>query len=104
MNKVGTLPYSERLEVLNLTTLTERRIQGDFIEAFKAVNGIFCLDSIFNIGRSVLNLVSKIMRNGSTKVKSLRRKFLTKSIVKIWNKLPFCVKSANSVRDFNINL
>ena len=28
------LPYSERLEQLNLTILAERRIPGDLIEAF----------------------------------------------------------------------
>ena len=104
IDEVGTLPYSERLEVLNLTTLAERRIRGDLIEAFKAVNGISCLDSTFNISRSGLNLVSKSIGKGSTKVKSLRRKFLTERIVKIWNKLPFCVKSSSSVKDFKINL
>ena len=54
--------------------------------------------------RSGLNLVSKSIGKGSTKVKSLRRKFLTERIVKIWNKLPFCVKSSSSVKDFKINL
>ena len=48
--------------------------------------------------------MSKSIGNGSTKVKSLRRKFLTERIVKIWNKLPFCVKSSSSVKDFKINL
>ena len=40
--EVGTLPiipYSRRLEILNLTTLAERRIRGDLTEAFKAING-----------------------------------------------------------------
>ena len=35
IDEVGTLPYSRRLEILNLTTLAERRIRGDLIEAFK---------------------------------------------------------------------
>ena len=61
IDEVGTLrlPYSERLDKLKLTTLAERRIRGDLIEAFKAVNGFSSLDNIFNISRSGLNLVSK---------------------------------------------
>ena len=34
------LPYSERLEPMNLTTLGERLIRGDLIETFKIVNGV----------------------------------------------------------------
>ena len=59
------------------------RIQGDLIGAFEAVNGISCLDSIFNIIRSGFNLVSKSMGNSSSRVISLRRKFLSERIVKI---------------------
>ena len=33
---VGLLPYSERLAILGLTTLVERRARGDLIEVFKA--------------------------------------------------------------------
>ena len=33
INDIGTLSYSQRLENLNLTTLAERRIRGDLIEA-----------------------------------------------------------------------
>ena len=104
IDEVGTLPYSERLDKLKLTTLAERRIRGDLIEAFKAVNGFSSLDNIFNISRSGLNLVSKSVSNGTKKVKSLRRNFLTERIIKIWKKLPFCVKSSSSVNDFKTNL
>ena len=44
------------------------------------------------------------MSNGTNKVKSLRRNFLTERVIKIWNKLPFCVKSSSSVNDFKTNL
>ena len=46
IDEVGLLPYSERLEVLKLTTLIERRTRGDLIEVFKSkkdlsnINGI----------------------------------------------------------------
>ena len=41
ITEVGTLPYSRRsLEIVNLTTITERRIRGDLTEGFKAINGL----------------------------------------------------------------
>ena len=33
------LPYDERLTILNLTTLSTRRLRGDLIEAFKIMKG-----------------------------------------------------------------
>ena len=39
INGIGTLPYSQRLMELNLTTLAERRLRGDLIETFRVVNG-----------------------------------------------------------------
>ena len=39
IDEIGTLSYSQRLDILNLTTLAERRNRGDLIEAYKAVNG-----------------------------------------------------------------
>ena len=36
-NDVGLLPYSKRLEIMNLTTSGEERIRGDLIETFKIV-------------------------------------------------------------------
>ncbi|KAL5261287.1 hypothetical protein ACHWQZ_G007107 [Mnemiopsis leidyi] len=41
---VGLLPYSERLQILQLTTLAERRSRGDLIEVYKASQA---LDSSF---------------------------------------------------------
>ena len=64
----------------------------------------FTSDNIVYISRSGSNLVSKSVSNGTNKVKSLRRNFLTERIIKIWNKLPFIVKSSSSVKDFKINL
>ena len=36
---VGLLPYTERLSKLKLTTLAERRLRADLIEAYKIVSG-----------------------------------------------------------------
>jgi hypothetical protein len=35
---MGFLSYSERLQKLGLTTLLERRMRGDLIEAYKIIN------------------------------------------------------------------
>ena len=46
---IGTLPYSERLEALNLTTLAERSLRGDLIETFEIFN------NLVNYGKNILN-------------------------------------------------
>ena len=40
INEVSTLPYSHALEILNLTTLAERRVRGVLIEAFNTISGL----------------------------------------------------------------
>ena len=105
IDDVGTLPYSQRLDILKLTTLAERRYRGDLIEAFKAVTGRTTISSIFNIGRSGLNLLySPRISKGSKKVQNLSRSFLTNRVVKLWNMLPLFVKQADSVNSFKIYL
>ena len=39
IDEVGTLPYSRRLEIIDLTKQAEQRIHGDLIEAFKVTSG-----------------------------------------------------------------
>ena len=59
IDEVGTLPYSRRLDPLSLTTLAERQIRGDLIEAFKVISGLTDYGlGLFGMGRSGLNLVS----------------------------------------------
>ena len=103
IDEVGILPYSERLDVLMLTTLAERRSRGDLIETFKAINGISNVGKLFNTGRAGINLVSKIQKQ-SSKVSSLKRAFFPERVISIWNKLPIEVKIAESVNDFKIRL
>ena len=103
-HEVGTLPYSERLDILKLTTLAERRIRGDLIETFKAINGISCYGlKLYNTSRSGVNLVSRV-RKQSSKVSNLQRSFLPERIISIWNKLPNEVKICENVNRFKITL
>ena len=47
------LPYSERLESSQITTLADRRIRGYLIEVYKIVNGLVEYGrDIFNLSRS----------------------------------------------------
>ena len=106
INEVGTLPYSRRLDILNLTTLAERRLRGDLIETFKAANDLTEYGrNVFNFSRSGKNLVaSSRNNNGSSKVRNLRSSFLPERVISYWNKLPSGVKNSDSVLHFKMNL
>ena len=43
-----SLPYSERLRILKLTTLVEGRSKGDLIEVYKANKGLSQLAGVLN--------------------------------------------------------
>ena len=103
INEIGTLPYSQRLDILNLTTLAERRNRGDLIEAYKAINGHSSIGNLFNVGRSGINLVSDVrVSKGSSKVQRLSRNFLTNRVINFWKKLPNDVKLSRSVYKFKL--
>ena len=105
INDIGTLPYSERLRALCLTTLAERRIRGDLIETFKILNGLVSYGkNIFNIGRNKVNLISRPSKSSDRHVRKIVDSFISERVVKYWNKLPLLVKKSSSVHDFKINL
>ena len=106
IDDVGTLPYSERLDILKLTTLAERRYRGDLIETFKAFSNRSCLRNLFNFSKfGTCNLVaSPRVSKGSAKVQNLARSFLTNRVINFWNVLPLDVKCSDSVDSFKCNL
>ena len=72
IDEICTLPYSQRSDILNLTTLADRRNRGNLIEVYKAVNGNSMIGNLFNSGRSGINLVSDIwVSKGRSKVQEL---------------------------------
>ena len=85
---VGLLPYSERLRVLGLTTLAERRLRGDLIEVFKAKSGISNVIGVFKFSRSGMNLLSNLNRKDSSRLSKLKRNFINDRAREYWNKLP----------------
>jgi len=106
INDIGTLPYSERLLALKLTTLAERRIRGDLIETFKILSGtVEYGKDVFKVSRSGNNIVSKdSYERGNSAVKKLRSSFISERVKSYWNSLPTSVKTSSSVDMFKANL
>ena len=101
---VGLLPYSERLDVLELTTLAERRTRGDLIEVFKCKQEFSKLNGVFNFGRSRGNIVSKYSLSNDSKLDYIKRNFINERVKVAWNKLPSEVKNATSLNSFKYYL
>ena len=80
INDIGLLPYSERLDILGLTTLVERRARGDFIEMYKAKHGFSLSSDVFRFSRSGLNLLSKFKHSSNPKCNALKRNCWSESV------------------------
>ena len=103
IDDLGTLPYSERLRALKLTTLAERRNRGDLIETFKIVNGIVDYGrNMFKKGRSGSKLIVKPSINSHRKVREVHDSFLPHRVINFWNKLPGKVRLCSNVEEFKI--
>ena len=97
---LGLLTYENRLKKLGLTTLLERRSRGDVIETFRVISGIANYgETFFNVSRRNLNIIS---RPGDQR--KHKHWFLCRRVIPYWNKLPFHVKSANTVNQFKNKL
>ena len=104
IDEVGLLPYSERLGVLKLTTLIERRTRGDLIEVFKSKKDLSNINSVLRFGRSGLNIISKSNGSGSAKLKTFKRNFINERVKSFWNQLPSAVKNSLSLNCFKSGL
>ena len=104
IDEVGLLPYSERLGVLKLTTLIERRTRGDLIEVFKSKKDLSNINGVLRFGRSGLNIISKSNGSGSAKLKTLKRNFINERVKSFWNQLPSAVKNSLSLNCFKSGL
>ena len=97
IEKVGLLSYSERLQILELTTLAERRSRGDLIEVYKASKGLSQLSGVLNFSRSGFNILCKQGKCKDSYINRVRRNFLNDRVTSIWNKLPTEVKISSSL-------
>ena len=110
--------YEEKLLILKLPSLQQRRLRGDMLQTFKIVNQIDDIDpNIFfrfssSTHRHATRLASSI--NEETLIAEpsyglcyrsrsnleLRKNFFSNRVVPIWNSLPAYVKAATAVDEF----
>ena len=103
---LGKMEYEERLKVLGLTTLQDRRKRGDLIELHKMLNGFTKVqkDQMFEMrdgiwltrGNICLNLFKHHTRL------EIRKNFFTERVINEWNNLPTAVKTAEDTTTFKI--
>ena len=80
INGIVLLPYSERLEILRLTTLAEHCARGDLIEVYKAKHDFSFTNNVFKFGRSGLYLLSKFCPSSNAKCNAIKRDCLNKRV------------------------
>ena len=97
---IGLLSYRERLSKMGLTTLAERRLRGDLIEAFKIINGsVNYGGNLLKLSTSGSNIVSTLKHGDK-----IRPGFFSERVREYWNKLPMFVKTADNVNSFKSRL
>lgn len=105
VRNLSHLPYSQRLSMLNLTTLKTRRHVADLTEVFKIFNSLTPLDS-----SALFPLSSSRTRGNSLKIfKSfsrlqIRNSFFSQRIVDSWNSLPQEIVESSSPKIFKKRL
>jgi len=103
---ISNLPYGERLKVLKLPTLEDRRIRGQLIQLFKFMKGLDKVDLneyiTLDTGR---NLRGNNMRIFKSRFRTDVGKFsFVNRIVELWNKLPQNVVESMNVETFKVRL
>ena len=101
-------PYEERLKILNLTTLEDRRIRGDLIEVFKIMHGYENIDRkqffILSAEVSPHETRGHDMKIWTPPKKTItRRKFFDIRIIDLWNQLPPEVVDSISILSFKLD-
>ena len=104
INDIGLLPYSERLEILGLTTFAEYSTRGDLIEVYKPKHDFSFTNNVFKFGRSGLNLLSKFCPSSNAKYNTIKRNCLNKRVLEYSNKLPNDIKMAPNINSFKNQL
>ena len=107
MPNLSCLPYKERLRLLTLPSLCERRTRGDLIQMHKLISGV---DNISWYGGDFYNLPSSnrmVTRGHDMKLVkeivrgcNMRFNFFCNRVVTPWNGLSFEAVHANSINEF----
>ena len=100
------MPYEERLEILKLPSLEDRRKRGDLIQTFKLLKGFYSV----NVADLFESDYDESRRGHPWKLKKNRwntRKrgsFLTNRVIEAWNALPHEAVNAQTINNFKNNL
>ena len=94
--------YKERLSLLHLSTLEERRIRGDMILTFRIIRGLCCLNveeffTLSHDGRTRGHPFKLAVLRSTCEA---RRFSFSRRVVPLWNSLPAEVVDADSVLSF----
>jgi len=101
-------PYEERLKLLGITSLENRRVRGDLIQVFRIVKGFYKVNTedffvLDNGGGHALRGHKWKLKVNRSRLQ-LRRCFFSRRVVNVWNKLPAHVVEASSVNCFKKRL
>ena len=99
--------YEDKLKKIGLTTLEERRIRGDCIEAFKMLKGItnvdpstwFTMISRANGAQTRLSSDPLALESRKSRL-DLRKNFFSVRLPPVWNQLPLSIRQSKSVNEF----
>lgn len=98
-------PYEERLEILNLQTLKERRERGDLIAVFRAMKGLEKVDreDLFVWDRSATRGHGKKLKK-SRCLRDIKKYSFPYRTVDAWNGLKPEIVQAKSIHEFKMKL
>jgi len=97
------LCYEDRLRKLNLTSLADRRLKGDLVEAYNSITGREKVkkEDFFVFSDTGYNLRGHCYKLATTRSRlEDRRNFFSQRVVGLWNLLPAHVVEAPTVNAF----
>ena len=99
--------YEEKLKQIQLTSLKERRVRGDCIEAFKILQGRtrvdpstwFSMSTRSDGAQTRLSTDPLALKLQKSRL-DLRKNFFSVRLPPIWNSLPLSIRQSKSVNEF----
>ena len=103
--ELSHLNYEEKLEYLNMFSLSKRRLRGDMIETFKIFQGLdnVSYSTFFNLSKTNTRGHQYKLYKGPFK-RQCRQHFYSQRVIDPWNKLPSEVVRSTSLDLFKSKL
>ena len=106
LNPPRRAPYEERLKILKLHSLKDRRERGDMITMFKIYNGLIDINfnAMFEKSSGARSTRSHGLKLKFSNVRGdIRRNNYTQRVIIPWNTLPTKVIESKSIDEFKRN-